>query len=35
MSIPKKENWRVWYWVVLIMLILQIAAYYWFTQHFK
>lgn len=27
-----KENWTKWYAVVLIVLLLQIVLYYWFTQ---
>jgi len=35
----KKKNsdhrWKIWYWVLLIFLILQILFYYAFTQYWS
>jgi len=35
MNQPKKQNWPVWYFAVILMLVLQIVLYFQFTQYFK
>jgi len=31
----KKEHWRGWYLTVLLVLVVQIVVYYWFTRHWQ
>jgi len=31
----KRQNYRVWYTAVILVLVLQIVFYYWFTCHYK
>ena len=35
MHTHKKESYRSWYIAVVLVLVAQIALYYWFTQHYK
>jgi len=31
----KKYNWNAWYAAIVIVLVLQIIFYYWFTQYWQ
>lgn len=31
----RKENWNGWYAAVILVLLLQIVLYYWFTKHWS
>lgn len=33
MPTEPKQNWSKWYIAVLAVLLVQIALYYWFTEH--
>jgi hypothetical protein len=35
MSTTRKEHWLSWYIALVVVLILQIVLYYFFTRHWK
>lgn len=35
MKKSETQVWRRWYVAVVIVLVVQVVFYYWFTQHYK
>ena len=35
MKNTKPTNWNIWYAAVIVVLLLQIVFYYWFSRHWS
>lgn len=34
-KIPLFKTWRHWYWLVLLLLVVEILFFNWITRHFS
>jgi hypothetical protein len=35
MSLPEKYSYKIWYIAVVVVLVVQIGLYYWFTRYYR